>query len=136
MLDIPEKILDFIMAYHWPGNVRELENVVRRAIVLRNWDFVLDELNLQDGGEDTSEATSEKSHLPSHDGEYERIKKLLDSDDFSLKDITKAYVSEAERSAILEALKETKWNRKKAAQMLQVSYRTLLNRIDEFGLKP
>ncbi|MFZ7112417.1 MAG: sigma-54 interaction domain-containing protein [Desulfatiglandales bacterium] len=136
VLDVSDRILNLVMAYHWPGNVRELENIVRRAIVLGNWDFLLDELNLQEGGEDTSGGTSEKSHLPSLDRGDERIKKLLDSEDFSLKKITKAYVSDAERGAILEALKETKWNRKKAAQMLQVSYRTLLNRIDEFGLKP
>jgi len=37
---------------------------------------------------------------------------------------------------ILRALKETEWNRKKAAKQLGVSYKTLLNRIDEFELKP
>ena len=37
---------------------------------------------------------------------------------------------------LLKALKETEWNRKKAAKQLGVSYKTLLNRIDEFNLKP
>jgi DNA-binding NtrC family response regulator len=56
--------------------------------------------------------------------------------DFSIKKIAKTYVSEAERQVILKALKHTEWNRKKAATQLGVSYKTLLNRIDEFDLKP
>ena len=61
---------------------------------------------------------------------------FFEAPDFSLKKISKAYVSEAERDMILKALKETEWNRKKAAKQLGVSYKTLLNRIDEFNLKP
>ncbi|MDY6878772.1 MAG: helix-turn-helix domain-containing protein [Thermodesulfobacteriota bacterium] len=36
----------------------------------------------------------------------------------------------------METLHETRWNRKRAAQLLQVSYKTLLNRIQEFNLAP
>ena len=136
MLDVPERILNFFMAYRWPGNVRELENIVRRAIVLRDWDFVLSELSLENEEEADSSENSRNNHLPPFERRDMKIQRLLSDDNFSLKEATKAYVSEAERNAIMEALKETKWNRKKAAQMLQVSYRTLLNRISEFGLKP
>ena len=65
-----------------------------------------------------------------------QIKKLFEDKNFSLKKISKAYVSEAERLMILKTLRETDWNRKKAAQKLKVSYKTLLNRIEEFKLKP
>jgi two-component system response regulator AtoC len=61
---------------------------------------------------------------------------LIRENRFSLKKITKTYVSEAERQAIVEVLAKTQWNRKKAAEMLGVSYKTLLGRIDEFQLKP
>jgi two-component system response regulator AtoC len=57
-------------------------------------------------------------------------------EDFSLKTISKAYVSEAERQALVKALEHTQWNRQKAAQLLRVSYKTLLNRIEEYGLEP
>ena len=66
----------------------------------------------------------------------DQLKEFFEASDFSLKRISKAYVSEAERDMILKALKETEWNRKKAAKQLGVSYKTLLNRIDEFNLKP
>ena len=66
----------------------------------------------------------------------EKIEKLIRENGFSLKKITKTYVSEAERQAIVDALAKTQWNRKKAAELLGVSYKTLLGRIDEFRLKP
>ena len=42
--DTPEQTLSLFTAYHWPGNVRELENLLRRSIVLGNWDFLAREL--------------------------------------------------------------------------------------------
>jgi two-component system response regulator AtoC len=136
ILKVPDNISSFFLSYHWPGNVRELENVVRRAIVLRDWEFIYDELN-------SDESNPEGEHLiPSFADSLlmnwtdVQMKKLFEDKEFSLKKISKAYVSEAERLMILKTLRETDWNRKKAAQKLQVSYKTLLNRIEEFKLKP
>jgi DNA-binding NtrC family response regulator len=64
-----------------------------------------------------------------------KIRELTeDSRDISLKTICRQYVAELERRSIVKALKLTRWNRKRAAQLLQVSYKTLLNRIEEFKL--
>lgn len=134
-VEAPDEVLDFFSAYLWPGNVRELENVVRRAIVLKNWDFVFTDLQLTKGaqiGEDSPSAGPSTRPLWSED----KVIQLFKENDFSLKKITKAYVSEMEKEAILRALRETHWNRKRAAELLQVSYKTLLNRILEFDLKP
>ena len=136
ILQIPDNIISYLLSYHWPGNVRELENIVRRAIVLRDWDFIFEELN-------TENPNPEGDHLiPSFADSLlmnwtdVQMKKLFEDKNFSLKKISKAYVSEAERLMILKTLRETDWNRKKAAQKLHVSYKTLLNRIEEFKLKP
>jgi two-component system response regulator AtoC len=136
ILRVPDNIISFLLSYHWPGNVRELENIVRRAIVLRDWEFIFEELN-------TENPNSEGEHLiPSFADSLlmnwtdVQMKKLFEDKNFSLKKISKAYVSEAERLMILRTLRETDWNRKKAAQKLHVSYKTLLNRIEEFKLKP
>ena len=132
--EVPVHVSDFLVSYHWPGNVRELENVVRRAIVLRGWDFIFNELSL-----DSLKRDSE--HPPSSDSALlvwsdDQIKRLFQEPDFSIKKIAKTYVSEAECQMILKALRHTEWNRKKAAKQLGVSYKTLLNRIEEFNLKP
>ena len=132
----PDKILKLFMRYNWPGNVRELENVVRRAIALRNWEFVFEEFSLENLGQDDAEESRGQSDAARVIWSDDKIKELFRDDHFSLKGISKTYVSEAEQTAILDALRETHWNRKKAARLLRVSYKTLLNRILEFDLGP
>ena len=135
VLEIPAKILKHLQAYQWPGNVRELENVVRRAVALRDWEFVFRELNFEALPKGAGRASREDLGAVAGWSD-EKIEKLIRENRFSLKKITKTYVSEAERQAIVDALAKTQWNRKKAAELLGVSYKTLLGRIDEFRLKP
>jgi two-component system response regulator AtoC len=135
-LDIPDEIAELFLAYQWPGNVRELENAIRRAIVLRSWDFVFKDLNQQQGDHKTENGSSPEVASRDSDWRDDKMSRLLRDNDFSLKKIAKAYVSQAEREAILNALSETQWNRRQAARLLGVSYKTLLNRIKEFDLRP
>jgi len=135
-LEIPDRIVALFLAYKWPGNVRELENVIRRAIIVRDWNFLVEELNLEEVEQDTGDFSLKDPDLLHLYWGNEKVESFFENGDFALKKISKAYVAEAERLAILKALRQTQWNRSKAAQTLQVSYKTLLNRIDEFELKP
>jgi two-component system response regulator AtoC len=131
-LEIPDEVTEHFQAYHWPGNIRELENVVRRAVALKDWDFAFEELRT-DRPQEEGDAFVEEEAFEWGDA---KIKERMTEKGFSLRKMTKDYVSEAEKQAILEVLEQTQWNRKKAAQMLGVSYKTLLSRIEEFDLKP
>ena len=106
--------------------------MVRRAVALKDWDFAFEELRT-DRPQEEDEASVEEDAFEWGDA---KIKEHMTEKGFSLRKITKDYVSEAEKQAILDVLEQTQWNRKKAAQMLGVSYKTLLSRIDEFNLKP
>jgi len=136
LMHIPAKIADLFLVYQWPGNVRELENVIRRAIVLRDWKFIYKELDMEKVDRESGHVSSSDVDLFHFDWHDERVANSFEEKDFSMKKVSKAYVSEAERYAIMKCLEETQWNRRKAAQLLKVSYKTLLNRIDEFDLKP
>lgn len=135
-LELPPHVLRTLAEYAWPGNVRELENVVRRAIVLREWDFIYKELDLDlylDAGETELVIGNGMSMAVWAEG---KVRSYMRQEDFSLKKISKQYVSEVEKRAILKTLEQTRWNRRQAAKLLGVSYKTLLNRIAEFNLRP
>jgi len=134
-LQVPTKVIRHFNAYHWPGNIREMENAVRRAVALRDWNFVFTEMALEYRRPDDRDAAPDKSVLLPK-WEDEKIGNLIGQKDFSLKRISRNYVAEAERGAILNALAKTQWNRKRASEILGVSYKTLLNRIEDLSLKP
>jgi transcriptional regulator with PAS, ATPase and Fis domain len=122
--------------YPWPGNIRELENIIRSIIALQKTDAAYSELKLPQGaGVPEGEELRSRVAILSQVWDDRKIKQhIKGKKDVPLKEITKEYVAEVEKEAIAKALDHTRWNRKKAAELLQVSYKTLLNRIDEFGL--
>jgi len=96
--------------YAWPGNVRELENVIERALVL------------------THGPTIETEHLADFVREGERAGPP--ADDLSIKRQT----DRLERTLIRRALEQTRGNRTRAAQLLELSHRALLYKIREYNL--
>ncbi|NWG02980.1 MAG: sigma 54-interacting transcriptional regulator [Syntrophaceae bacterium] len=116
---ISYKMMKAFSQHHWSGNVRELENVIQRFVVLGDEDLIIEEL-----GSGIKPTISQEKK-----GTAEQIKTWP-----SLKKVHQEASIRAESEMILKALEITNWNRKKAAQKLNVSYKTLLNKIKEFGL--
>jgi two-component system response regulator AtoC len=135
MLEVPVEVADHFQAYQWPGNVRELENVARRAMALRDWSFVFNDLTPEKGNSKRAGEAGVEARKGNDDWRDDRLRQAIKEPDFSLKKITKIHVAEAEREAIVGTLQRTQWNRKVAARLLGVSYKTLLNRIEEFHIK-
>ena len=128
-------IRDHFQRYLWPGNIRELENVIKGIIALQKTDIVYSELKLAEGAGAQGEELRSRVTILSQAWDERKIKQLIKGKkDIPLKAIAKQYVAEVEKEAIFKALDHTRWNRKKAAELLQISYKTLLNRIDEFDL--
>jgi two-component system response regulator AtoC len=111
--------------YHWPGNVRELENMVRRMIVLGSEHAVLQEISLR---ERPPERNGGGLYLGDLDLELE------DGEKVDLKSIARAAARVAEKRVIARILDQTRWNRKEAAERLQISYKALLYKMKESGL--
>ena len=121
--------MDVFMQYHWPGNVRELENMVRRMVVLGNEQAVLDEIALR--GAPTAEAASRRARAarPRRARRGPREGRSVD-----LKAISRRAAQVAEKRVIERVLQQTRWNRKEAAERLQISYKALLYKMKENGL--
>jgi len=116
MEKIPETIIDTFMNYAWPGNIRELENMMRRLVVLKDEKYVLKEMAIPTEAKPEVEKTT-----PS-------------TEPLSLKEISKRKTVEVERDAIFNALVENNWNKKRAAETLNISYRALQYKIKEYGI--
>jgi DNA-binding NtrC family response regulator len=108
--------LALLVNYPWKGNVRELENCIERAIIL------------SDGETITPDHIILNRHMV--------LESSLNSLPMngSLEASAKEAIRIAETRRITKALKETKGNKTRAAELLQVSYKTLLTKIKEYGL--
>ena len=105
--------LQVLLNHRWPGNVRELENVVKQIVALGDERLAIAELGDSASTSKMPDAVAVHGH--------------------SLKAAARAASREAERELILKALTRTRWNRKRAAQELQISYKSLLYKLKQIG---
>src|SRR5207244_6749281 len=113
---LPAETLQRLTRYRYPGNVRELENIIKRMIVL---------------GDSLLARSPWPGELTNGKNDPARPPAKLQ---ISLKDISRKAALVAERQAILDALEQTRWNRIRAAKLLNISYRALLYKIKDAGL--
>jgi DNA-binding NtrC family response regulator len=114
--DVSKEVVEMLMDHPWKGNIRELENTMERAIILC------------DGRTITAEHIS-LSPVPMKT----RIETLPMNG--TLEDTTKEALRIAETRRIRKALQETKGNKSRAAESLNVSYKTLLTKIRDYGIE-
>jgi two-component system response regulator AtoC len=120
-------IMNFLLGYPWPGNVRELKNVVGRLMLLGDWETLKEELLGRDTSKIDGQGLATQPSAPP--GEAAKKKTFP-----PLKEVKKKAIQAAESKLISAVLKETGWNRKRAAKILQISYKALLYKIKELEL--
>jgi len=122
-LTLSDSAKSAMIAYPWPGNVRELQNAIERAAILSN-------------GPEISPA---ELQLPAARPTPEQLPAgMLDEEfhwDGPLEEVSQRAVAHVERFKIENALRESKWNKTRAAEKLGVSYKTLLSKIRSLGLE-
>ena len=111
-----------LLSYPWPGNVRELQNAIERAAILANG----------------PEITPDGLQLPAAKPAPEELPYGMLDERFlwegPLDEVSQRAVAHVERFKIENALRESKWNKTRAAEKLGVSYKTLLTKIRTLGL--
>jgi Nif-specific regulatory protein len=103
--------IDMLMSYHWPGNVRELENCVERAVLLSNDDVI------------------HGHHLPP-------TLQTAEASGTMHKGTLPATLDAVERELIVEALKNSRGNKAKAARTLGISERLMGLRVNKHDIDP
>jgi two-component system response regulator HydG len=115
-----EDVIEMFMKYSWPGNLREFRNVVRRAVLLSDGDLISSKtLPWEITNTNPLTATPE----PINKEQTITIKK-----DIGLK----GAASKAEYETIMNVLKEVKFNKKKAAEVLNIDRKTLYNKLKSY----
>jgi DNA-binding NtrC family response regulator len=109
---ISDTAVRLLTEYEWKGNVRELKNAIERAVIMC------------DGAEIG----------PQHINISRSVAAKI-SADASLHEVSGAAVRSAEKVRIEEALRKTAGNKTRAAELLQVSYKTLLTKIKEYRIE-
>lgn len=124
-LEATEKLIN----YSWPGNIRQLENLIKQVVV-RNDESIIEEL--------LSGSESQLARLAGRDSDAGETSLTgpfnPETDGYSLKKRVEVVVSAEEKRLIKGALNKTNWNRRRAAELLEISYRSLLYKIKEYEL--
>jgi len=138
MISRNRKTMEKLFAYHWPGNVRELQNVLKRIIFLEGTGDSISDLidtekvNYNSGDDEKTEEVISQSN------NFSDYFKLHESELSTLpyKKARKKLVGMIEKELISNVLEETGWNRSKANNILNISYKTLLWKIKELDIQP
>ncbi len=114
---LSEEALKLLVEYRWKGNVRELENTIERAVILSDGEVITPE----------HFALSAESMQGGFAG--------VTAAEGTLEAVAKEALRTAETNRIVSALRETRGNKSRAAEILRVSYKTLLTKIKEYGIQ-
>jgi two-component system, NtrC family, response regulator AtoC len=117
LLGRPEPVLSeptrqFLAGYEWPGNVGELETAVKTIAAIGDERIAI--TALRSGSMDSSRTVYDRGT--------------------SLKEAARLASRQAERELILRVLSRTRWNRKRAAEELRISYKALLYKLKQIGV--
>jgi two-component system response regulator AtoC len=132
------EIVDKLLDYHWPGNVRQLKNVLKRLMVFGVSDANIDDMLDSSPGSNHSAIPQTLplissilfDCLGSNRGQLPEIAAL------PLKKIRKKTREMVEKTVIDYVLLKTGWNRRKASRILEISYRSLISKIEDFNITP
>ena len=111
---LSHELMHLMQRYDWPGNIRQLENMIRSYILVGNEEVLASEL------------------VPSLASGPAMLKSEIDlTKPVSLKEITRAATQDLERQIILKVLEANGWSRRKTAKWLNISYRSLLYKLQD-----
>jgi transcriptional regulator with PAS, ATPase and Fis domain len=128
--EVSPECMQAMNEFTWPGNVRQLENLIKQMVVRQDEAIVFDLIR---------NAVNMPMVRPDHSGSAQPFaagNPVIgdDGNGYSLKRRVSRTVQEEEKRLIAQVLNKTNWNRRKAAELLEISYRSLLYKIKEYRI--
>ena len=137
MMSLRPQIKKIFYAYSWPGNVRELKNLMKRFVLSGNETVFQDYFKITEAMPNDNDPLRIMQSF-AESCRFNRnpdLKKYLeDNNHMSLKLITADFMERMEKKLMKKALEITNWNRRQAAVILDISYKSLLNKIKAYKL--
>lgn len=127
---ISSGMMERLKLFRWPGNVRQLENMIKQVVVRENENIIEDLIRNSEQHTTTRKSMTKTESITTN----ESSQKSSGSDSYSLKSFIGQKVAIEEKKLISEVLTKTNWNRRKAAEILEISYRSLLYKIKDYNL--
>jgi two-component system response regulator AtoC len=149
-LELSDELQRLFQTYEWPGNIRELENMIKRLVILQDEQIAIREMTRAPRAAVAYAAAGVGAVIPA------ALPRPIEAPEATLApatperpadppvpaspsrlaDVAKAAALKAERTMIEDTLQQVHWNRRRAAEQLGVSYKTLLNKIKEWSIAP
>jgi len=120
------RLMEAAQEYQWPGNLRELRNFVTRLLVLQDQDAAYEDLRAKTRGRQAGDEVVQTNVHPSG---------MHENSQLGMKGVVNDVKHQTESRMIREALSASGWNRRRAAMNLNISYRALLYKIQQHGLR-
>lgn len=130
-LPITPALHQALLAHYWPGNIRELENVMRKYLVIRDADLIVEDLRSRTLRRAAPGLVPQPKAAAAGAGAA-YVEPPVSTP--ILKQVNRAK-EQAETDAILAALNSTRWNRKQAAQILNIDYKALLYKMKKLSIE-
>jgi two-component system, NtrC family, response regulator AtoC len=135
LTNLSGRTLAMLEQHSWPGNIRQLENLIKRYVILGSEEAILSELVHPNGtngnGEHKGNGGSSVVPFPVAVNSLEPGPTGATT---SLRKMTQDAMQDFEGKVILQTLREHRWNRKRAARALNISYRALLYKMKRSGI--
>ncbi len=129
MSHLSPEVISRLAAFNWPGNVRQLENMIKQVVVREDESIIVDLITAFSQQIPVAAAYGlnavpvDPSALPTEEAPA-----------YSLKSRIGKIVANEEKKLIGEVLTKTNWNRRRASELLEISYRSLLYKIKDYNL--
>ena len=129
-----QRVLEKLIAYDWPGNVAELQQLIERMSVTGDENHILAHNGIQYIKKSSNKDLIHILDTDTLPNSFEITNYLSDLGERSLKTISDKFVSRTEKLIMQKALETTNWNRKKAAALLHISYKSMLNKMKMYEI--